>query len=57
MVASFCKQIGDSLVAFGVGHQIVKHEYVPFTCVYNYNVGRLDGPVCRLQILSLVLSS
>ena len=34
MMASFCKQIGDSLLTFGVAHQIIKHEYVPFTKVY-----------------------
>ena len=40
MVSPFGKQIGNSLVPFGVGHHIVKNEYVPLTLFYN--VGRLD---------------
>ena len=51
VVTAFGKQIGDSLIAFGLGHQIVKHENDSFTVVY------LDSRVCCSQSLSKVFSS
>ena len=34
MVNTFGKQVGNSLITFGLSHQIVKHEYIPFAHVY-----------------------
>ena len=62
VVTPLGKQIDDSLVAFGLGNQIVKHKQVLFPSIYIFGAIQIVGdPVhkfyLRYSLLNVVLKS